>query len=247
MGVEIDDLGDRNNVGVAFGQACLTGVIIEIFSGRAPFERGRSPRNQAVAKSGSSPMETYFCCGLGDVELLGDLAMRQAMDIAKHHHVAESLGKIVQRLAKSSANRAVLELELGVGIFAMVGEVNHRVDVVVAVTLASPHERRCAVRGYAMQPCRETGIATKLAQAAKGSDIGVLDHVVGVVFVAGQAKRQRVHPLIGGFDEFVECRPIAGFGPGDEWLEFVVHIRSIWRGGDERVAPDRFELSTSRL
>ena len=61
----------------------------------------------------------------------------------------------------------------------------------------------------------------ELAQRAEGAQIGLLQHVTGVVLVAHQAQRQGVAVRRGGAHQVLEGRPVPVPGELDEGGEVV--------------------------
>ena len=73
-------------------------------------------------------------------EFFGDLAMAHAVHITQHNNVAETFGEVVECSTQPHSDGAVLKCKLGIVRFAVIGQVDDRVDVIVPVALAATHK-----------------------------------------------------------------------------------------------------------
>ncbi len=129
------------------------------------------------------------------------------------------------RAAKRRGLRRQARVVVGIGRSDVF---DHR-QRLIAVTAASAQERRGAVRGDAVEPRGEAGVAAEASQVPERTDVGVLHDVGGVGLVTGELHGEAVDVAIGEPDELVECTVVAVAGSVDERGEFGCsgHERSL--------------------
>ena len=178
-----------------------------------------------VAELASAPVQPHLRGGDRDPELLGDRLVRQVVDVLQHHHAARSsVGELVERvgdfargrLGRRRRSRADARGAASTGSTIS----SKRVGLLAAAALRTWVAG--GVRGDAVQPGGERGVAPELAEAPPGSEIRLLHHVPCVLLVAGEAQGQRVGVDVGSPHELVERRPVAIPGRGDDSAQLVV-------------------------
>jgi hypothetical protein len=148
-------------------------------------------------------MQPAHDCSDGDVEDLGDLLVRESLDVAEQDRYPELLGKRLDGLLDLDVGEAVEDLVLGAPrrrgrLQAAQAPVQvEAVDLVdvglVGPALLGPIRVDEGIREDAVQPRLEVGALLESLEPPVRLQVGVLHQVLGVGGIAG-------HPQRGGVD-----------------------------------------------
>ena len=126
-----------------------------------------------------------------------------------------------------SADSAICRSALRVGGIEALGE------GFGALTASLVDVGRRGVRGDAVEPSREGGVAAELPDALPGPQVRLLHHVARILLVARETTRQREGVDESAAHQFVERLSITAAG-GAEQLGFVQRVLPFW----VRLRPD---------
>ena len=166
-------------------------------------------------------MESDLGRRLADSELAGDRLVREVVHIAEHDHHAQLVRKTCKGRDESLPVVRGSHGRLGITLRARLENLEIVVQLDVRRPPAFGDERRRAVHGDAMQPGLERRVATELAQRAERSQIGLLEHVPGVVLVADETQRQGIAVRGRGAHQVLEGCAVPVAGRLDELGEVV--------------------------
>ena len=193
-------------------------------------------------------MQPHLGRGDRDVELGGDVLVRESVDVLQQDDVAEldrqGLDRVARRRSSASADSAA-----GPGSDSSRSSIGSHVVVErlgpLAAALPGVGGRR--VRGDPVHPRRELRFAAEAPDPSPGSEIGVLGHVPCVLLVTGEPTGQGERVDVGLAHQLVECFPIALLGGPDQLT--VVHgcsrstpVRT--HGGPERLRRGHMRAGT---
>ena len=197
-----------------------------------------------------------------DPELFGDRLVREVVHVLQHHDAAQLGRQLVEGERDSFERFGRLRHRGGLEVFGRSSAGSRsssngsacwrrRRFTWVAAALA-------VIRYIQVENC---GLAPELADASPRSQVGVLDHVAPVLFVAGQATRERERVNEGSPDELIESLSVARLRGTDQLGLVQSELRSrdcghpTWSGpkrlrprrGAGGVWPDRPETASGSL
>ena len=161
----------------------------------------------------SSPMESRHHGADRDVEHLGDLLVREPLDVGEEHRESEVVRELLERLLHLVVGEEVEKLLLGrhAGGCGL-----HRTETLVQVQVLDVAEiglLRASLLGPVLvdvgvgedpeQPCPQVGALLERVEAPETPQVGLLDEVLGVGLIARHAQRRGVelgcvfHGLVG--------------------------------------------------
>src|SRR5436190_1391509 len=186
-------------------------------SGRAGVNSRRSARLQIIRQLLTHPEPRAVHARLhgrqADAERLGDVGVRQSLDVVHHERRPivgrQPVDRAFQHLAQLAGQRAFVHA---------LGPVGHRLEMTAIAVQGRQHvvERHLArlaatgtqllvrrVRGDAIEPAAERRLAFERADLARGRPQRVLRRLLGVLFAAGDAQGEPVHAVAEALDKLL--------------------------------------------
>ena len=120
---------------------------------------------EEVAQALAPAVQAYLGRGHRDPELLGDLLVRQAVDVLEHHQHPQLGRQVLERPGEPGQRGRLLRRLLGLGLDAGLDRLlDHGVEGVGPVAPTALHRGVRGVRGDAVQPRGELRVATEAAR-----------------------------------------------------------------------------------
>ena len=143
--------------------------------------------------------------------------MLRLLDIPHHEHHPEDLRQVIDGPLDEVADLALRGSSLGVGGYGhqrkwndlgFAGGLRIKHPQVDHVPLSSQASKRL-VEGNAGEPSRQTGVAAKLTEAAKSSDVGFLNHILGLAVVLDHRAGDAIEALVVALHDDAESVTVA--------------------------------------